>query len=173
MRKGERTEQASLGRLDPWRMMTDLLRWDPFAELGTLGASGRDILPRIDVKETKDALVFRADLPGVKEDDLEISVTGNRLSVRGKRDEEERIEDDRYFLYERSHGDFERSFTLPEGFELDRIEAELKDGVLTLRVPRAAETKPRRIPVGKDKVEDKGEISGEIKGQKSGTKAAA
>lgn len=137
----------SLRAWDPFRMMRDILGTDPFAGLVAPMAGGI-FAPDIEVKETKDAYVFKADLPGVREQDLEVSVTGNRLTVGGKREEEERREDDRYFAYERSYGSFSRSFALPEGADVESVKADLKDGVLNIIVPKKAEVQPRRIEVG-------------------------
>jgi HSP20 family protein len=135
-------------RTDPFQMMRDLLRWDPFREMERLGSwSELAFSPDVEFKETKDAYIFKADLPGVQEKDLDISVTGNRIHISGKREEEETREDDRYYAYERSYGGFSRSFTLPEGANADDVTAELKDGVLTVRVPKRPEVQPRRISV--------------------------
>jgi HSP20 family protein len=101
------------------------------------------------VKETKDAYVFKADLPGIREEDLDISLTGNRLTVSGKREEEKREEDDRFYAYERSYGSFSRSFTLPEGIDVEHAQADLNDGVLTVSVPKKPEVKPKKIEVKK------------------------
>ncbi len=133
---------------DPFEMMRDLMRWDPFAELGT-GRPEMGFVPSFEVKETKDAYLFKADLPGIREEDLEISLTGNRLTVSGKREEEHRDEDDRYFAYERSYGSFSRSFTLPEGVDVDHAEAGLNQGVLSVSIPKKPEVKPRKIEVKK------------------------
>ncbi len=133
---------------DPFEMMRDLMRWDPFAELGT-GRGELGFVPTFEVKETRDAYQFKADLPGIREDDLEISLTGNRLTVAGKREEEQRNEDDRYYAYERSYGSFSRSFTLPEGVDVDHAEAGLHQGVLTVSIPKKPEVKPRKIEVKK------------------------
>ncbi|TAK18088.1 MAG: Hsp20 family protein, partial [Myxococcaceae bacterium] len=81
------------------------------------------------------------------EKDLEISMTGNRLTVSGHREAEKRDESDRYYLYERSYGSFSRSFTLPDGVDNTKVAADLKDGVLTMLVPRRPETQPRKINV--------------------------
>ncbi len=134
---------------DPFEMMRDLVRWDPFAELGTAASRQLPFAPSFDVKETKDAYVFKADLPGIKEEDLEISLTGNRLTVSGKREEERHEDDDRFFAYERSYGSFSRSFTLPEGVDPDHAQADLSSGVLTVSVPKRPEVKPRKIEVTK------------------------
>ena len=101
--------------------------------------------PQFDVKESKDGYVFKADLPGIKEKDLDISLTGNRLTVSGRREEEQRQEEERFFAYERSYGSFSRSFTLPEGVDAENVQAELKDGVLTLNVAKKPEVKAKKI----------------------------
>ena len=140
---------ASVGpsrTLDPFEMMRDLMRWDPFAELGTWGREA-GFVPTFEVKETKDAYLFKADLPGVKDEDLDISLTGNRLTVSSKREEERRGEDDRYYAYERSYGSFSRSFTLPEGGDVEHANAELSNGVLTVSIPKRPGVQPRRIEV--------------------------
>ncbi|HET6440120.1 MAG TPA: Hsp20/alpha crystallin family protein [Anaeromyxobacter sp.] len=140
---------AAMSRLlDPFEMMRDLMRWDPFAELGT-GRSELAFAPSFEVKETKDAYLFKADLPGIKEDDLDISLTANRLTVSGKREEEKREEEDRFYAYERSYGSFSRSFTLPEGVDVEHAEAGLSSGVLTVNVPKKPEVKPKKIEVKK------------------------
>ncbi len=142
------TPSASRG-WDPFEMMRDLVRWDPFAELGTAGRGQLAFAPSFEVKETKDAYVFKADLPGIREEDLEISLTGNRLTVSGKREEERHEDDDRFYAYERSYGSFSRSFTLPEGVDADHAQADLSNGVLTVNVPKRPEVKPRKIDVKK------------------------
>jgi HSP20 family protein len=131
--------------LDPLEMMRDMMQWDPFRELGVVGSRELAFVPTFEVKETKDAYVFKADLPGIREKDLEISLTGNRLTVSGKREEERRDEEERYFVYERSYGSFSRSFTLPEGVDPEGVQAELKEGVLTLDIPKKPEVKARKI----------------------------
>jgi HSP20 family protein len=132
-------------------MAREILRWDPFRELEAhlpakaLGA----FIPDFDVKETKDSYVFKADLPGVKESELEISLTGSRLTISGKRESEEREEENaNYFTYERSYGSFSRSFTLPEGVDEGAIRADLKDGVLTLLLPKRPEVQAKKITLG-------------------------
>jgi HSP20 family protein len=136
--------------LDPLRMMDALLRWDPFRETGGwLARGGEPFVPRFDVKETKDGYMLHADLPGVKEGDLEISLTGNMLTVTGHREDERRDEGEQYFTMERSHGQFSRSFSLPDGADAEGVKADLKDGVLTIQVPKKPEVQPKKITVGK------------------------
>ena len=143
-RRGERP--AGLAETSPWRRLRDLIEWDPFAEMiPYVRGEGAELNPSFDVKETPDAYVFKADVPGVKEQDLEMSLTGNRLTISGHREREERKEDERVFAYECSYGSFTRSFTLPEGIDADHVDADLRDGVLTVRVPKRPETQPRKI----------------------------
>ncbi len=134
---------------DPFEMMRDLMRWDPFVEGAPIGTREASFTPAFEVKEGKDAYLFKADLPGMKEDDLEISLTGNRLTVSGKREEEQREEDERYYAYERSYGTFSRSFTLPEGVDAEHAEAALSSGVLTISLPKRPEVKAKKIEVKK------------------------
>ena len=138
----------AMGNFDPFRTMRELMRFDPFAEMGTISNwQSIQFNPDFEVKETREGYQFRADLPGIKEKDLEISMTGNRLTVSGHREAEKRDESDRYYLYERSYGSFTRSFTLPDGVDNTKVAADLKDGVLTMLVPRRPETQPRKINV--------------------------
>jgi HSP20 family protein len=131
--------------------MEDLLGWDPFRTMAPM--MGREPMyelgfaPSFEVKETRDAYVFKADLPGVKEGDLEISMSGNTLTISGKREATEREEGDTWYAYERSYGNFSRTFTLPEGADADHAVAELREGVLTLTVPKRPESQPRKIAV--------------------------
>lgn len=133
---------------EPLRMMRDLMRLDPFGDLfATFEREG--FAPTVEVKENKNEFIFKADLPGVKSDDLDVTVTGNRLTISGKRESEERTEDEseRYYAYERSYGNFSRSFTLPEGADLESMDAELKEGVLRITVPKRPEVQTKKISV--------------------------
>ncbi len=131
---------------DPFRTFRQMMRWDPFVEFfGPHRGEKRGFSPDFDVRETKDGIVIEADLPGVKEDDLEITVSGSRLTVRGKRETEREEKDETYYTYERSYGGFSRSFTCPEGIDTDKVKAELKSGVLTLTMPKSPELQARRI----------------------------
>lgn len=132
--------------LDPFRMLRDLMRGDLFA--GTVPAMAEAFAPDVEIKETKDSYELTIDLPGVREQDLEVDITGNRLTVSGRREEEDRREDDRFFVYERSYGAFSRSFVLPEGADVGKVRAELRDGALHLTVPKKAEMQSRRVEIG-------------------------
>jgi len=128
---------------NPFRMMDELFRWDPYGALER--SRGMDFLPSFDVKETKDAYVVEADLPGVKEENVEISLTGNVLQITGQREQETRDEGDQWFVVERNHGQFARSFALPEGADADNVKADMKNGVLKIHIPKRPEVQPRRI----------------------------
>jgi len=137
----------SLGYADPFRRMREMLSWDPFAEMESFMPSARAFVPDMEVREAKDGYLIRADLPGVKEDDVSIDVSGRRLTISGRREEEHRDEGERYWAYERSYGSFSRSFTLPEGIEPDRIDANIQSGVLEVHIPKAKAEEPKRISV--------------------------
>jgi HSP20 family protein len=151
----ENRDEATLARRsqewDPFQTMRELMAWDPFRDVFPRLWRGADqratFVPAFDVRETKDAYLFAADLPGFREQDVDINVTGNRLSVSGKREAEHVEESDRFYACERTHGTFTRSFTLPEGANPEQVHAELKDGVLTLRVPKSAEAQPKKIAI--------------------------
>ena len=134
---------------DPFQMMDNLMRWDPFREMEPLWRmADRDVyMPAFEVKETDSAYVFRADMPGVKEMDLELTLTGDRLTIAGKRESEEQRKGERYYVYERSYGEFTRTFTLPLGVDAQHVTAELKEGVLKLMLPKAPEAQAKKIPV--------------------------
>jgi HSP20 family protein len=146
-RTGEPREVSRPAEWEPLRLMRDLMRWDPFAEMEPLMGRERGFNPRFDVKETGNAYVFKADLPGVKESDLDISLTGNQLRISGQRSEERVEESERSYVSEVSYGSFTRSFTLPEGCDAEHVAAELKDGVLSLTLPKKPEVQPKKITI--------------------------
>jgi len=141
---------AAVPDWDPARLMRQFFGWDPFREMSPMFRSEPAAFsPAFEVKETKEGYLFKADLPGVKEGDLEITMTGNRLSVSGKRDAEKEERADTYYTYERAYGSFTRSFTLPNDVDANNIKADLRDGVMTLFVPRKPETMPKKIAIGR------------------------
>lgn len=137
---------------EPFRAMRDLLRWDPFGEMTPI-FSGQvpAYAPAFEIKETKDSFVFKADVPGVKEQDLEVNTAGNRLTVSGKRESEKEEKDDNYYAFERSYGSFTRTFTLPEQADTAHIQAELKNGELTIAIPKTAAAVAKRVPIATEK----------------------
>jgi HSP20 family protein len=141
------TQGSQLSTWDPFQIMREMLAWDAGTPSFTTPSRGVRFAPAFDVKETADAYVFKADLPGVKEADLDIQLTGNRLTISGRRESEERREGETWYAVERSSGGFTRSFTLPEGADGEHVSAELKEGVLLLTLPKKPEVQPRRIQV--------------------------
>jgi HSP20 family protein len=127
--------------------MEEMLGLDPFRAMAPVLAREHHFVPSFEVKETKDTYVFKADLPGVKEEDLDITLSRNTLTVSGKREAEERETGDTWYALERSYGSFSRTFTLPEGASSDDVKAELRDGVLTILIPKRVEVQPRKISV--------------------------
>ena len=86
----------------------------------------------------------------MREEDLEISLTGNRLAISGHREQEKREQGETYYASERSYGAFSRAFTLPEGTDADNVKADLKNGVLQVTVPKKPEVQPRKIAIAKE-----------------------
>jgi HSP20 family protein len=143
---------------DAFRIMRDMLRWDPFGIQPAVPSWFEQsalptFAPAFEVKETKDSYQFQADLPGLKESDVEVKMTGNRLVISGKREAEKEDRNDTYYTYERSYGTFQRTFGLPDGVDPDHIHAAMKDGVLSIVVPKTATSQTKTIPV---KAGDKG-----------------
>jgi HSP20 family protein len=137
-------------RWDPLRVIDTLLRGDPFRdEFGPLASWGGGYAPRFDVKETKDAYVIKADLPGVKEEEVDVSLSGNMLTISGKKEEEHKEEGEQYYAMERTYGSFARSFSLPDSVDSEHVTAELRDGVLAVNVPKRPEAQPKKISIGK------------------------
>lgn len=132
-----------------FRLWPDILRWDPFAQMlpALLERGPLTFSPDFDVKETKEAFVFKADLPGVETKDVEVSTTDNRLTISGKRMEEKEEKSETTYRCERSFGSFTRAFTLPAGGDIEKVVAELKSGVLTVTVPKKPEAKTKQVSV--------------------------
>jgi HSP20 family protein len=148
IRRENRTTPATLvPTLEPFGLMRNLLRWDPFRELDYNMDLQTAFTPSFDIRETPEAYVFEADLPGIRREDVDINLTGNRLTVTGKREAKARKEGENFFMQERSYGSFSRSFNLPEGVDATAVNAEFKDGVLTVQLPKVPEVKPRKIEI--------------------------
>jgi len=106
-------------------------------------------LPTVDVKETDKELTFKAELPGLTEDDINVELNAGVLTIRGEREFKEDEEKDDYVRIERSYGAFQRTFSIDVPVEADQIKAEYKQGVLTVTLPKVASANPKRIPVQK------------------------
>ena len=103
--------------------------------------------PAVDIKEEADGYVVNVELPGVKKDDVKITVESNVLTIRGEKKEEKNAKEGNFQRVERSYGSFQRSFTLPSTVKNEKIEASYNDGVLTVTLPKAEEAKPKQIEV--------------------------
>ena len=103
--------------------------------------------PACDVFEDKDAVKIVAELPGVKPDDVKLSLENNLLTIRGEKKQEAEERSERVHRYERSYGTFERAFVLPSTVDGDKISAQYQNGILTILVPKAERARPREIPV--------------------------
>jgi HSP20 family protein len=142
-----------------------LVRWEPMRELnslqgemnrlfnsffdeGTGGAERRRWAPAVDLLEREDSLVLKADLPGLTEDDVQIEVRGDVLTIAGERKAEHEEKQNGYYRVERSFGRFSRSLQLPDGIDTDRIAAAFDNGVLEVTIPKPEQRQPRRIEIG-------------------------
>jgi len=114
---------------------------------GATGASTRAWAPALDIAEGKDAYLVTVELPGVKLDDLEITLEDGLLTIQGERHFAHDSSEEQFHRVERSSGAFRRSITLPAHVEADAVEASMEDGVLRILVPKAEEAKPKRIQV--------------------------
>jgi HSP20 family protein len=103
--------------------------------------------PAVDIYDKGTEVVIHAEVPGLKKEDIDIRVENNILTIRGKKERKEEVKEEGYFRSERSYGSFTRSFSLPNTVEVSKIAADYKDGVLSLRLPKAEEAKPRQIEV--------------------------
>lgn len=103
--------------------------------------------PSVDIAETDDSIEVKVDLPGIKPEDIEISVADNRLTIKGERREEQESKEKEVRRVERSYGSFYRSIALPAGCDADQVSAESDNGVITIRLPKPAAAKAKRISV--------------------------
>lgn len=141
---------APMPTWDPFQEMRALLGLEPFRAMR--GPLNNDMfVPAFEVKETKEGFLFKGDLPGVKENDFEVNLMDDRLIIQGKREAEKTEQNETLYTWERSYGSFMRTFTLPRGIDGDHVKAELKDGVLTVFVPRAPEAQAKKIAVKAEK----------------------
>lgn len=144
--------------------MNTIMRWEPFRNLSSLQEQVNRLFesnfpsrgsestltawaPAVDVYETENELVIKADLPDVSEMDLDVRVENNMLTIHGERKFEQRVKEENYLRMERSYGSFSRSFSLPNSVNTEAIKAEYKDGVLNITLPKRAESKPKQVKV--------------------------
>jgi len=146
-------------------MSDTLARWDPLKEMVTLREAMDRLFaesfvrpgsafpvmgmegPAVDMYQTKDDIVVKAALPGLKPDDIDISVTGDLLTIKGELKDEEKVEEGNYLRKERRFGQFVRELSLPTLVNSEKAKAEFEHGVLTLRLPKAEAVKPKSITI--------------------------
>ena len=138
-----------LAKWDPFREMEGLLsRQDwPFRGGAMSAVEGSDWAPRVDIGETDKAFTIKADIPGVKREEVKISIEDRVLSIRGESRQEKENKDEKMHRIERFYGSFSRSFTLPENVDIDKIDAAFKDGLLTLVIPKSDVARPKSVEV--------------------------
>jgi HSP20 family protein len=107
--------------------------------------------PAIEVLEKKDKFVVRVELPGMKEEDINVSVIGDTVTISGERKTETEVEEENYYRCERSYGSFLRSIAIPSHVRADKIKANYEDGLLEISLPKAPEVKPKKVPVSTGK----------------------
>jgi HSP20 family protein len=145
-----------------------LVRWEPVRELNSLqnemnrlfstffdspaptgnGGALRRWIPAMDLVETEDHFVVRADLPGLDEGDIKVELEDNVLTISGERKAEHEQGKEGYYRVERAFGQFARTLTLPEGVDADAVSAGFDKGVLEVRIPKPEQRKPRRVSIG-------------------------
>jgi len=158
--------------MERWRPGRSLRRWGPFRELEDLTRHFEDVFhhpflpavwrrlptemtwaPLIEMFEKEDKFMVRAELPGMKKEDIDVSLAGSTLIIKGERKVETEVKEEEYYCCERSYGSFFRSIALPSPVDVKKIEAGYEDGVLEVTLPKAAEAKPKKVAVSSKKKE--------------------
>ena len=144
--------------------MSTLVRWEPFRELGTLqsemsrlmngmlegnGRQSQNWVPALDVWETPTEVVYAFDLPGIPEEQINIEVKDETLTVSADREKTEETGENGFYRFERRYGTFARAVGLPQGVDQENISARYENGVLEVRVPKPEEQKPKKIELSK------------------------
>jgi HSP20 family protein len=139
-----------------------LVRWDPFAEVdGLFNRLGRwprltmegekglsfEWSPSADISETDKEYLIRAQLPGMKKEDVKVTVSDDLLTIQGERKQEKDIKNEKFHRIETQYGSFTRTFSLPDNVKAEGISCESKDGVLTVHVPKTEHKKPKEIAI--------------------------
>ncbi len=137
----------SFGRLSDLRDEIDRLFESPLSELTRTSQLLSGWKPALDVYENKDHFVVKAELPGMKKEDIEVSLHDGSLSISGERKTESKHEEGEVYRAERFFGRFQRTVTLPTAVAADKVKAAYNDGVLTITLPKTEEAKPKKIDV--------------------------
>ena len=128
----------------------DMAKWfgqRPAPSRWGAAADGGQWFPEVDIAEEKDRILVRADLPGMKQEEIAVEVSDGVLTIRGERKRESETKDAKTYRVERSYGSFLRSFTLPAGVDAAKVNAAYKNGVLEIALPKLAEAKAKQIKV--------------------------
>jgi HSP20 family protein len=141
------TNWPSFGRLSDLRDEIDRLFESPLTELTRTSQLLSGWTPLLDVYEDKENFTVKAELPGMKKDDIEVSLHDGMLSISGERKAESKHDDAEVYRAERFFGRFQRTVSLPAGVAADKVKAAYKDGVLTITLPKTEEAKPKHIDV--------------------------
>jgi HSP20 family protein len=150
--------QSGIRRWEPFSRLSQLeseferlfdMRWPRILPFQHPGAGIEAFVPRVDVYEQNGELITKAELPGVKKEDVDVSLEGGDLVIRGERKQESEIKEENFYRMERSSGSFYRCLPMPEGVKPDQVKATFSDGVLEIRVPKPqpAEEKSTRIKI--------------------------
>ncbi|HPF27524.1 MAG TPA: Hsp20/alpha crystallin family protein [Steroidobacteraceae bacterium] len=143
----------NLIRREPFRDIDDLFNrmltssWPRSRALANNGGNAIEWAPSADISETDKEFLVRAELPAVKKDDIQVTVDNDVITIRGERKQETEDKSEKHHRVERFYGTFERSFSLPPNADASAIKADSKDGVLTVRIPKAKAEKPKAIEV--------------------------
>lgn len=147
----ERWRPRWFRRWGPFREMEEEMErlfeeW-PFRPWSRRALAVREWTPQVDMLDRADKVVVKAELPGVKKEDIDISVTGGVLTIKGERKVEEEVKDEDYYCCKRFRGTFYRAIQLPTDVETEKIEANYADGILEITLPKVSEVKPKKIEV--------------------------
>ena len=150
-----RKENNMPNELEPWRPFREMVSlrdaMDRLFEdsVITSKTTGATVMPKIDIKDKKDSIVVRAELPGIEEEDVDIEITDDIMTISGERKEEKEKDEEGYYYKESHTGSFSRSFTLPSNVMGENAKAEMKKGVLTVTIPKVESKKATKIKVAK------------------------
>jgi len=128
-----------------WKETEDF--WDDFLPGMPTSGRGFEWSPSVDVAESDGSVVIKAELPGLEAKDIEVDVTGNVLTLKGEKKMDQEKEGERVYRRERFHGTFQRAFRLPAGVESENVDANFKNGVLTITVPKSEESRHKKIEI--------------------------
>jgi HSP20 family protein len=164
-KNGQKKKEVLQMAIIPWRPKDSW--WDPFRDLETIQSQMNKLFdsslvkwtdrdtgllegawsPAVDIYDSKDAVMVRADMPGMKKEEIDISVHGDALTLKGEKKHEEEKKDKGFVRTERFYGSFNRAIRLPAEVDAEKVEANYKNGVLELRLPKKEEAKPKQIKI--------------------------